>query len=105
GAGGVDAGGGRGEGQEARQPGSEIKNTPDVWQSACDNPSDRLSTLYLSLANALLKKGQRQQAMTYLQRVIAAFPGPRQAESAQIRLSQLQGTSTMRVEFQRPSGQ
>ena len=39
--------------------------------------------------------------MTYLQRVITAFPGTRQAESAQIRLGQLQGSTTMRVEFQR----
>jgi len=91
------------EGQEANQLAAEIKDNPDVLQSACDNLSDRLGNMYLILADSLLKKGQRAQAMTYLQRVIAAFPGTRQAESAQIRLGQLQGTPTMRVEFQRPN--
>lgn len=90
------------EGQEGAQLANEIKNNPDLLQNACDSLSDRLGNLYLSLADSLLKKGQRQQAMNYLQRVISAFPGTRQAESAQIRLGQLQGTPTMRVDFQRP---
>ena len=90
------------EGQEANQLAAEIKSNPDLLQSACDNLSDRLSNLYLTLADSLLKKGQRAQAINHLQRVISAFPGTRQAESAQIRLGQLQGIPTLRVELQRP---
>src|SRR5262245_24278608 len=89
------------EGQEAGQLAAEIKNNPDVLQSACDSLSDRLGNMYLALADAFLKKGQRTEAINYLQRVISSFPGPRQAESAQIRIAQLQGLPTMRVEFQR----
>jgi TolA-binding protein len=58
--------------------------------------SDRLGGLYLSLADSLLKRGQPQRAEFYLQRVIQAFPGSRQAESAQIRLTQLQGVQPKR---------
>jgi thioredoxin-like negative regulator of GroEL len=88
------------EGQEASGILGEIKNNPEWLQSAADVMSDRLGALYLSLADALLKKAQPQQAETYLQRVIQAFPGSRQAESAQIRLSQLQGVPARKADIQ-----
>ena len=47
--------------------------------------------LYLSLADSWLKKGQPQQAIFYLERVIKMFPGSRQAEAAQVRLTRLRG--------------
>jgi TolA-binding protein len=56
--------------------------------------------MYLLLAESWLKRGQPQQAKHWLERVIRAFPGTRQAESAQIRLEQLQGTPTRPVDFQ-----
>jgi thioredoxin-like negative regulator of GroEL len=89
-----------GEGQEASLILSEIKNNPEWLQNAADVMSDRLGALYLALADGLLKKAQPQQAEVYLQRVIQAFPGSRQAESAQIRLSQLQGVPGRRMEIQ-----
>ena len=79
------------EGQEASQIVNEIKNNPEWLQSAADIMSDRLGGIYLALADSLLKKNQPQQAEVCLQRVIQAFPGSRQAESAAIRLQQLQG--------------
>ena len=88
------------EGQEASQIVSEIKSNVDWLQNATDTMSDRLGGLQLALADALLKKGQPQRAEVYLQRVIQAFPGSRQAESAQIRLGQLQGTPTRKMDIQ-----
>jgi thioredoxin-like negative regulator of GroEL len=88
------------EGQEASLILSEIKNNPEWLQSAADVLSDRLGGLYLALADGLLKKAQPQQAEVYLQRVIQAFPGSRQAESAQIRLGQLQGVPARKMEIQ-----
>ncbi len=90
------------EGQEASQLYSDLKNDPEWLQSACDSFADRLGDLYLLLAESWLKRGQPQQAKHFLERVIRAFPGTRQAESAQIRLEQLQGTPTRRVDFQSP---
>lgn len=91
------------EGQEAMQLYTELKNDPEWLQSACDNFADRLGEMYLLLAESLLKRGQPQQAKHWLERTIRAFPGSRQAESAQIRLEQLQGTPPTRpVNFQSP---
>ena len=87
------------EGQEAAQIVGEIKNNPEWLQNAADTMSDRLGALYLALADALLKKAQPQQAEVYLLRVIQAFPGSRQAESAQIRLAQLQGLPARKTEI------
>ena len=87
------------EGQEASLIVTEIKSNPEWLQSAADIMSDRWSGIYLALADLLLKKNQPQQAEVCLQRVIQAFPGSRQAESAAIRLGQLQGVPTRRLEL------
>lgn len=88
------------EAQEASQIAGEIRSNPEWLQSACDSLSDRLSGMYLALADTLLKRGQTQQAELYLERVIRTFPGTRQAESAQIRLGQLRGQPARGVEIQ-----
>ncbi len=79
------------EGQEASVLVTEIKANPEWMQGAADTMSDRLGGIFLALADCLVKKSQPQRAEVYLQRVVTMFPGSRQAESAQIRLSQLQG--------------
>lgn len=88
------------EGQEASILAGDIRNNPEWLQSACDTMSDRLGSLWLAVSDTMLKKGERQRAEFYLQRVIQAFPGSRQAESAQIRLSQIRGIPANRVEVQ-----
>jgi thioredoxin-like negative regulator of GroEL len=80
------------EGQQAAQIVGEIKSNPEWLQGAIETMRDRLGGLHLAMAEAMLKKNQPQRAEVYLQQVIQAFPGSRQAESAQIRLSQMQGT-------------
>lgn len=79
------------ESVEARQMATEIKSNPDWTKAACDQLGDRLSVLYLGLADTFLKKGQPQQAIFYLERVVQTFPNTRHAEVAQVRLSLLQG--------------
>lgn len=88
------------EGQEAATMLGEIKNNPEWVQAAADIMAERLGGLYLTLADALLKKGQPQQAEAYLARVMQNFPGSRQAETAQTRLSQLQGLPVRREKVQ-----
>jgi len=89
------------EGAEAIQLADEIKSNPEWMQHACDSLTDRLSGLYLALAETWISKGQPQQAQVCLERVIQAFPGTRQAEAAQIRLGQLQGQPTQQAEYQK----
>jgi tetratricopeptide (TPR) repeat protein len=90
------------EGVEASQLLSEIKSNPEWMRQACETLSDRLGGLYLAMAETWLKKGQPQQAMMCLERVLQAFPGTRQAEAAQTRLAQLNGQPTRRAEFKNP---
>ncbi len=89
------------EGSEAIQLANEIKNNPEWMRQACDSLGERLGLLYLSLAEALVKKGQAQQAIQCLERIVQTLPGTRQAEMAQIRLSQLQGQPTQRANFKK----
>jgi len=84
------------EGQEGALLVNDIKANPEWLQSAADTMSERLGGVYLALADSLLKRGQPDRATFYLNRVITAFPGSRLAESAQIRLEQLQGTTGIR---------
>jgi thioredoxin-like negative regulator of GroEL len=88
------------EGQQAFALAAEIKNNPEWLQNAADVMADRLGGLWLANADILLKRGEVRRAEFYLKRVITAFPGSRLAESAQIRLTQLQGTSGGRTEAQ-----
>jgi tetratricopeptide (TPR) repeat protein len=77
--------------QEAQKMAAEIKKNPEWTKLACDQLGERLGVLYLNLAETWLGKGEPQQAIFYLERVIQTAPNTRHAEMAQVRLSQLQG--------------
>ncbi len=92
-----------GEGNEAKQLAAEIKNNPEWLLQACMGLSDQLGGMYLTLAETWVKKGQPQQAVQCLERVVQTLPGTRQAEAAQARLAQIQGLPPTRtVEFKKP---
>jgi tetratricopeptide (TPR) repeat protein len=79
------------ESLEAMQMAGEIRKNPEWVKLACDQLGDRLSVMYLNLAETWLAKGEPQQAIFYLERVIQTAPNTRFAETAQVRLTQLQG--------------
>ncbi len=85
------------EGSEASQLVSEIRSNQEWLQLAADTLADRLAGVYLALADSMSKRGNPRDAEVFLRRVIQAFPGTRYAESAQIRLGQLQGIPASRV--------
>lgn len=89
------------EGSDAAQLAGEIKSNPEWMKSACENLCDRLGLLYLSLADTWLRKGQPQQAAQYLEKIVQCFPGTRQAEAAQVRLSYLKGETTWQADFKK----
>jgi tetratricopeptide (TPR) repeat protein len=89
------------EGSDAAQLASEIKSNPEWMKTACDSLCDRLGLLYLSLADTWLRKGQPQQAAQYLEKIVQCFPGTRQAEAAQVRLSYLKGETTWQADFKK----
>ena len=90
------------EGADAAQLTADIKGNAEWAKQACEQLSDRLGVLYMGLADTCLKKGQPQQAVFYLERVVQSFPNSRHAEAAQVRLSQIQGQPSGRtVDFKK----
>jgi tetratricopeptide (TPR) repeat protein len=90
------------EGNDAIQLAAEIKNNPEWMRQACESLSERLGTLYLSLAETWMRKGQPQQAVLCLERIIQTFPNTRQADAAQIRLSYIKGQTTVQTDYKKP---
>ncbi len=89
------------EATEAGQLLVDLKSNPDLMKAACEQLGDRLGSLYLSLAESFLKKGQPQQATYYLDRIAQMFPNTKYAESAEAKLSVLRGIPT-RSENKKP---
>jgi tetratricopeptide (TPR) repeat protein len=77
------------EGAEAVQMAAEIKRNPDWLRQACDSLGNQLAALYLELADTCLKRGQPQQAVPCLERVVRMLPGSQYAEAAQARLARI----------------
>jgi predicted Zn-dependent protease len=90
------------EADQARRLYAEIKSNPDWMQTACENLGDRLGTLYLALADSWVSKGQPEQAIQCLEKILQALPGSRQAEVAQVRLAKLRGRPTQQANYQKP---
>ncbi len=78
------------EGQSAFILATEIKNNREWLQNAADVMADRLGGMWLTLAESHLKSAEVSRAQFNLNRVIQAFPGTRVAESAQLRLNQIE---------------
>ncbi|HYV38379.1 MAG TPA: thioredoxin family protein [Gemmataceae bacterium] len=88
------------EAREAKQMATAIRSNPEWMQKSCESMTTRLADMYLSLAETWLQKGQPQQAMLCLERVILTFPGTRQADAARARMLQLQGLPSQQTGFQ-----
>ncbi len=92
----------RPEAAEAKQLAAEVKDNPDHLTRACDALNLRMGTMYLTLAESWMKKGQPQQAQLCLEKVQQMAPGTRQAELATVRLTKLTGNTTQQAEYKKP---
>ena len=89
------------EGVEGMKLATELKNNPEWLQKACATMTERLNGLHLALAESWLSKGQPQQAVFYLERVIQTSPDSREAAAARLRLAAIQGRPTWQTEFKK----
>jgi thioredoxin-like negative regulator of GroEL len=78
------------EARKAYALAAEIKNNPQWMEGAADVMTDFLGNMWLDQAEYHLKRSEPKKAEFILRRVVTVFPGSRLAESAQIRLNQLQ---------------
>ena len=77
------------EAAEAGRLAAKLKNDPERLAQACEKLADSLGNTYLELAESLLRKGQAQQAVAYLEKTARVCPGTRAAQLAQERLFQV----------------
>jgi len=89
------------EGVEATQLVAEIKRNPEYLGKACQNLHDRLSNMYLALADAWLAKGNMEQAIACLEKVQRDFAGTQCARAAQVKLTQIRAQNDQRTDFKK----
>jgi outer membrane protein assembly factor BamD (BamD/ComL family) len=68
----------------------------------CDKLGDKLASLYLDQAEALVSKGSTDQAIQCLERVVRMFPRSPQSAKAQERINQLQNRLSVQREAEKP---
>ncbi|MFL5329550.1 MAG: thioredoxin family protein [Gemmataceae bacterium] len=78
------------ESTEAKQLVGSIHDNPEYLAKACEALNHRTGAMYLALAESWLKKGEKEQAIICLERVVQTAPGSRQADAAKERLTSLQ---------------
>jgi len=81
---------------------AQIMANPDWLARACNNMNDRLTTMYLSLADAWLQKGKPEEAAACLEKVQQLAPGSTRAQVALVKLSRIQGKVTQPTECKKP---
>jgi len=86
---------------EASQLAGDIKSNPEWLAKACKNLDERLSNMYLTLADSWLKKGKYGEAAAYLKKVQQLYPNTPNAQIAQLKLAQLQGKPNQRTDFKK----
>ncbi|MFQ3651875.1 MAG: DUF255 domain-containing protein [Gemmataceae bacterium] len=79
------------EAHEGQKIAAEIRSNPDWTNEAAEEMSEKLASLYLSMAEALAIQGQPEKAILTYQRVVRQFPDTRSAELAKQRLVRLKG--------------
>ncbi len=89
------------EAAEASQMAAEVRRNPEWLTKACADQNERLSNLYLSLAEAWIRKGKPEEAANCYEKIQLLFPGTQYARMAQVKLGQLQGRPTQRTEYKK----
>ncbi|MFO0824115.1 MAG: thioredoxin family protein [Gemmataceae bacterium] len=82
------------EAKEAGTLAAEIKNNPERLATASDQMTERTAGMYLSLADAWVKKGQTLEAIAAYEKVVKLCPNTRQGDAAQAQITKLRGGGT-----------
>jgi uncharacterized protein YyaL (SSP411 family) len=77
------------EAKEAAELSADIKGDPHRTARVCEEMNDRLTKMYMELADSWLKRNDREQAAACLEKVLRINPTGTAAASAQARLAQL----------------
>jgi tetratricopeptide (TPR) repeat protein len=81
---------------------ADIIANPDSLARACNNLNDRLTAMYMSLADVWLKKGKPDEAAACLEKVQQLAPGSSHAQFALVKLSQILSKPGQPIECKKP---
>lgn len=92
------------EGTKGADLATEIRSSPAKLAVACEHLNERLASMYATLGESWLKKGEREQAAAYFERAVRAAPASLIARNAQLKLTSLAGKApAIPVEYQKPT--
>lgn len=81
------------EGKEARSLAEDIRGNPERLAVACDQMNQRTATMYLTLAESWVKKGQSAEALACYEKVAKLTPNSRLSDIATAEMTKLRATS------------
>ena len=77
------------EGRQGLELAGEIRANPEKMAIACQNLNERLASLYASLGETWMQKGDREQAAAYFDKAVKAAPASAVGRDAQAKLTGL----------------
>ena len=77
------------EGRQGAELAAEIRANPEKLSIACQHLNERLASMYAALGETWVKKGDREQAVTYYEKAVKAAPASTVARDAQAKLTGL----------------
>ena len=81
------------EGKEAKSLSEDIRSNPERLAAACDQMNQRTASMYMTLAESWVKKGQPVEALACYEKVAKLSPGSRLADLAAAEMTRLRSTS------------
>jgi thioredoxin-related protein len=91
------------ETKESNSLAAWVRNNPERLAIACEQMNEKTASLYLTLAESWLKKGQEKEAIACLEKVTKLCPNTRQAEIAQGKMTAIRAANPATVTgFQKP---
>ena len=91
------------EGKQGGELARDIRSSPEKLAVACETLNERLATMYNTLGETWLKKGEKEQAAAWFEKAVHAAPASLVARDAQGKLSTLSGKpSALPAKFQKP---
>ena len=77
------------EGKQGTSLAGDIRSSPDKLAAACEHLNERLASMYATLGESWLKKGERDQAAACFEKAVRAAPASQVARDAQAKLTTL----------------
>ena len=91
------------DGKQGTELAGQIRSSPEKLAKACDNLNERLASMYATLGETWLKKGEKELAAANFEKAVRAAPASLVARDSQAKLASLSTRPpTVPVQFTKP---